>query len=97
MDDSADIITEETLYALETRLRRIEFVLAGSCEDPTTELYALKKAGRESSVKTRLNALERDLARLATKSRTVKDMLDLRLSYLPEAPPCLNNNSACLT
>jgi hypothetical protein len=80
MDDSADTIAEETLYALETRLRRIEFVLAGSSEDPISELYARKKAGRENSVNSRLNALERDLARLAEKSRAVKDMLDLRLS-----------------
>lgn len=79
MDGSADSIAEETLFALETRLRRIEFVLAGSREDPVGELYALRKSGKESSVKSRLNGLERDLSRLAIKSRTVKDMLDLRL------------------
>lgn len=80
MEGSADTIAEETLFALEARLRRIEFVLAGSSEDPIGELYALRKSGKESSVKSRLNSLERDLARLAAKSRTVKDMLDLRLS-----------------
>lgn len=80
MDGSSDTIAEETLFALEARLRRIEFVLAGCSEDPIGELYALRKSGKESSVKSRLNSLERDLSRLATKSRTVKDMLDLRLS-----------------
>lgn len=80
MDGPADTIAEETLFALEARLCRIEFVLAGCSEDPIGELYALRKSGKESSVKSRLNALERDLSRLATKSRTVKDMLDLRLS-----------------
>lgn len=80
MDGSADSIAEQTLFALETRLRRIEFVLAGSSEDPVGELYARRKSGKESSVKSRLNTLERELSRLAIKSRTVKDMLDLRLS-----------------
>lgn len=79
MDDSADTVAEETLFALETRLRRIEFILQGSHEDPIGELYALRKSGRENSVRSRLNALERGLARLSTKSGTVKDMLDLRL------------------
>lgn len=94
MDGSADSIAEETLFALETRLRRIEFVLAGSSEDPIGELYALRKSGKESSVKSRLNGLERDLSRLAIKSRTVKDMLDLRLSpYLfPNAGPTVLTN-----
>lgn len=90
MDGSADTIAEETLFALETRLRRIEFILAGSSEDPIGELYALRKSGKESSVKSRLNALERDLSRLATKSRTVKDMLDLRLSPRSPLTVCLH-------
>lgn len=83
MDGSADSIAEQTLFALETRLRRIEFVLAGSSEDPVGDLYARRKSGKESSVKSRLNTLERDLSRLAIKSRTVKDMLDLRLFPSP--------------
>lgn len=93
MDGSADTIAEETLFALEARICRIEFVLAGCSEDPIGELYALRKSGKESSVKSRLNALERDLLRLATKSRTVKDMLDLRLS----PHPSLSAGSSVLT
>ncbi|KAL0637400.1 hypothetical protein Q9L58_003603 [Maublancomyces gigas] len=81
MDGSADSIAEQTLFALETRLRRIEFVLAGSSEDPVGDLYARRKSGKESSVKSRLNTLERDLSRLAIKSRTVKDMLDLHTNF----------------
>lgn len=79
MDGSSDTIAEDALCAFETRLRRIEFVLAGSNEDLVGELYALGRAGRQSSVNARLKALDRDLARLATRSRTVKEMLDLRL------------------
>lgn len=86
MDDSIDNISEETLRALELRLRRIEFVLAGSVQDPVSDLYARRKAGgREATIKARLAALERDLALLLKKSPTVKAMLELRL-YPISAP-----------
>ncbi|KAI5843409.1 hypothetical protein DFP73DRAFT_81051 [Morchella snyderi] len=81
MDDSADTIAEETLFALETRLRRLEFVLQGSSEDPIGELHALGGGGQRNSVSARLNALERDLNRLSTKSQTVKDMLNLHANF----------------
>lgn len=82
MENVVDSIAEETTYALEARLRRIEFVLSGTTsEDPVSELFVLRKAGRESTVKAHLDALERDLAKLSAKSRTVRDLLDLRLFY----------------
>jgi hypothetical protein len=88
MDEVVSSATEETLRALELRLRRIEFVLSGSCEDPVGELYTIRKAGRENAIKSRLNALERDLAKLTHKSRTVKDILDLRI-FTPFSPAIL--------
>jgi len=81
MDEVVHSTAEETLRALVLRLRRIEFLLCGSCEDPVGELYAVRKAGRENAVKSRLNSLERDLARLTGKSRTVKDILDLHTNF----------------
>jgi hypothetical protein len=80
MDNTIDSAAEGTVYALESRLRRIEFVLAGTTsEDPVSDLFALRKAGRENTIKARLDALEHDLVKLSKKSRTVKDLLDLRL------------------
>lgn len=77
-----DVVDEDTaaatVEALLLRLRRVEFLLAGTCDDPVAELYALRQSGREHAIKPSLHALERDLSRLVSKSRTVKDILELR-------------------
>lgn len=78
MDDTPDTIASATLHALETRLHRIEFVLQGTSENPVSELAAIRRSGRENSLRARLNALERGLLKLAIRSKTVKDMLELR-------------------
>lgn len=74
-DNMADELEElllETLDDLEWRLRRIEFVLGGN--------LALQDAGRsDAPVTTRLQKLESSLASLASKSRAVKDVLQLRM------------------
>ncbi|CUS07379.1 unnamed protein product [Tuber aestivum] len=77
MANTLDKVAEETVRSLETRLRRIEFVLSGTSEDPVSDLFALRNAGRENSVHARLAALEHDLAKLCRKSTTVKEMIDL--------------------
>jgi len=81
MANTLDKVAEETVHSLETRLRRIEFVLSGTSEDPVSDLFALRTAGRENSVHARLAALERDLAKLCRKSTTVKEMIDLYKNY----------------
>jgi hypothetical protein len=68
---------------LDTRLQRLEFLLAGTCEDATTELNKVLEAGGEVSIRPRLAALQRDLARLQQKSRTVAEILSIRTSSLP--------------
>ncbi|PUU78847.1 hypothetical protein B9Z19DRAFT_1083131 [Tuber borchii] len=81
MAKTLDKVAEETVHSLETRLRRIEFVLSGTSEDPISDLFALRTAGRENSVHARLAALEHDLAKLCRKSTTVKEMIDLYKNY----------------
>ncbi|RPB05214.1 hypothetical protein L873DRAFT_1825368 [Choiromyces venosus 120613-1] len=81
MADTLDKVAEETIHSLETRLRRIEFVLSGTSEDPISELFALRNAGRENSVQARLAALEHDLEKLCRESSTVKEMIDLHKNY----------------
>lgn len=83
MANTLDKVAEETVHSLETRLRRIEFVLSGTSEDPVSDLFALRTAGRENSVHARLAALEHDLAKLCRKSTTVKEMIDLCQSSPP--------------
>ncbi|PWW74105.1 hypothetical protein C7212DRAFT_346758 [Tuber magnatum] len=81
MANTLDKVAEETVRSLETRLRRIEFVLSGTSEDPISDLFALRNAGRENSVHARLAALEHDLAKLCKKSTAVKEMIDLHRNY----------------
>jgi hypothetical protein len=78
MSNNPTETVSETLHSFETRLRRIEYLLAGTYEDPHGQLLALERLGHEHSVSTRLNALERDLGRLMAKSKTVKDIVSLR-------------------
>ncbi|KAL7267565.1 hypothetical protein RUND412_009844 [Rhizina undulata] len=81
MDVTLDETASATLHDLEVRLRRIEFLLAGSCEDPSAELYAIRKSGRENTIRARLHALERDLFKVLSKSLKDKDMLELHSKY----------------
>jgi hypothetical protein len=81
MANSLDKVAEETVRSLETRLCRIEFVLSGTSEDPISDLFALRNAGRENSVHARLAALEQDLVKLCRKSTTMKEMIDLYKNY----------------
>jgi len=80
MDEDAAALS--TLHSLEARLRRIEFLLAGTSEDPASELEAVHSSGIEQqSVSSRFHALERDLKKLTAKSRTVKEILHLHSQY----------------
>jgi hypothetical protein len=81
MDEDAAALS--TLHSLEARLRRIEFLLAGTSEDPAGELEAVHSSGIEQSVSSRFHALERDLKKLMAKSWTVKEILHLRMSKAP--------------
>jgi len=90
MANTLDKVAEETVRSLEIRLRRIEFVLSGTSEDPISDLFALRTAGRENSVHARLAALEYDLAKLCRKSTTVKEMINICQSPPYPTPPIID-------
>ncbi|KAK8176515.1 hypothetical protein BC567DRAFT_227291 [Phyllosticta citribraziliensis] len=71
MADDLEELLLETLDDLEWRLRRIEFVLGGS----------LSLQDADAPVTTRLQKLESSLANLASKSRAVKDVLQLQSKH----------------
>lgn len=79
MVTSIDNTSRDALYSLDSRLRRLEFLLAGTCEDPIGELQALETSGREHTIALRLSTLERELSRIVSKSQALKDILELRM------------------
>lgn len=75
MADPEDVIASDTIDLLETRLRRLEYVLSGnaySSSDAPVEAYT-----KENTVTTRLGTLESDLRKLSNKSSLVQDVLKL--------------------
>lgn len=79
----SDSIARDAVRSLEARLRRIEYLLAGTCEDPIGELEALDSAGRDNAVVPRLSSLERELSRIIAKSQSMKDLLQLCRASAP--------------
>ncbi|KAI5791816.1 hypothetical protein EDC01DRAFT_656011 [Geopyxis carbonaria] len=78
MNHTPEGSTDYATRSLETRLRRIEYILAGSYEKPERDLLLTT---RDHSIKFQISELEMDLIRLMNKSRTVKDILDLHLRF----------------
>ena len=72
----------QSLIALETRLRRLEFLLTGhfgsSLAHPPVEI--------EQKTRTRIARLERGLNDLALKSQTVRQLLQLRAFWHATLP-----------
>ncbi|KAA8897418.1 hypothetical protein FN846DRAFT_963726 [Sphaerosporella brunnea] len=81
MDTDAIETTSANIDGLGTRLQRLEFVLAGTCEDPSTELSNVAGTGGEASIRPRIATLQRDLARLQQKSRTVAEILSIHAQF----------------
>lgn len=73
MDNTFDKTAIETIELLEARLQRIEYAVGGQADK------AANSRGDVSAAK-RLVALEHSLHQLASKSRTVQDLLRLRQS-----------------
>jgi hypothetical protein len=91
MNDPVDT-TSTNIDGLDARLQRLEFLLAGTCEDLATELNNAVEAGGEVSIRPRIAALQRDLAKLQKKSHTVAEILSIR-THLPP-PLCHNGDGA---
>lgn len=70
MDHPFDKTATETIDLLEARLRRIEFAVSGHVEDTLSS--------NKSTATQRLADLERSLHQLASKSRTIQELLKLR-------------------
>lgn len=69
--------TLETIELLQYRLQRIEFLLTGS-DDGQAQLHEVAARGRDHGVLALLAKAESDLARIASKSPLVNDLLALR-------------------
>ncbi|KAG7009498.1 hypothetical protein G7Y79_00002g006130 [Physcia stellaris] len=72
--------TSETIDLLQYRLQRIQYYLTGS-EDSLEPLQKLAAQGREHGVLAQLAKVERDLARLSSKSPLVHQLLSLYATY----------------
>ena len=72
--------TLETIELLQYRLQRIEFRLTGF-DDGHEQLQEVAARGRDHGVLARLAKAETDLARLASKSPLVNDLLALCECY----------------
>ena len=68
-------IALETIELLEARLQRVEFFVKGTDDHQGFEQIAIQ--GKEHSIQRRLQRLEQSLQKLASKSRVVRDTLDL--------------------
>lgn len=69
--------TLETIDLLQYRLQRLEYLLTGS-DDGQDELRNIAAQGKDHGVLARLAKVESELARLASKSSFVNDILQLR-------------------
>lgn len=75
MDPFDEKAAADTIDLLESRLRRIEFVLSGD-SSWTGEPVQATAVGKET-ITARLSALEQDLKKLSYKSTAVQDVLKL--------------------
>ena len=75
--DADDRTAFETINLLQHRLRRIEFLLTGY-DDGQEQSERLTIHTREDTLATRLARVENNLARLASRSPAVSDLLTLR-------------------
>jgi len=74
--EEADKTALETIAHLSYRLRRIQFLLTGS-DEGQEQLHQVAAQGRDHGLPTRLAGLENNLARLSSRSATVKGLLTL--------------------
>lgn len=80
MTDDIEQTARDTVDLLEQRLRRIEYFLTG--HDPAQEsLQEAVAEGKDRTVLTRLAKVENSLAKLASSSPVVEDLLKLCKAY----------------
>lgn len=75
--EGADGTASETLQLLQYRLRRIEFLLTGS-DESKEQLEKTAAHAREDSLAARLARVENNLAKLASHSPSIDNLLTLR-------------------
>lgn len=85
----ADKFALETIGLLSYRLRRIEFLLTGS-DEGQEHLAQVAAQGPSHGLPARLAGLENNLAKLSSRSATVKDLLTLRKLSIPQLKPPVN-------
>lgn len=87
--EGPDKVALETIGLLSYRLRRIEFLLTGS-DEGQEQLHQVATQGRDHGLPARLASLENNLARLSSRSATVKGLLTLRKWTIPQFKPHIN-------
>jgi len=78
MEEPFDKTASDTIDFLESRLRRLEFLLTGAADHQAQlHLQKVQGQGRDGEITSRLAMLDADLNKLKSKSKVVKDILDL--------------------
>lgn len=75
-----DAVAGATIELLESRLRRLTYLLTGDANWTGIPTAPAKPASLEESVSRRLLHLERDLERLSRNNPAVQDVLLLRMT-----------------
>ena len=78
--DAMDEMAERTVDELESRLRRIQYVMAGYSDSTERELDEIKSAGAKQTITVRLESLKHGLSRLSQQSRAVGEVIRMRTS-----------------
>ena len=78
--DAMYVMAERTVDELESRLRRIQYVMAGYSDSTERELDETKSAGAKQTIPTRLECLKHGLSRLSQQSRVVGEVIRMRTS-----------------
>lgn len=94
--DMADEVALDTIGLLSYRLRRIEFLLTGS-DEGQEQLHQVAALGRDHGLSARLAGLENNLAKLSSRSATVKGLLTLRNWTIPLIKPITDRKRCCTT
>lgn len=75
-----DAVASATIELLESRLRRLSYLLTGDCHWTGEPSLPLKPDNLDETVSRRLLRLEKDLERLSRNIPTIYDVIQLRVS-----------------
>ena len=79
MSAPTDEVALETIELLESRLRRVQFLLTGDSDSVDAVRYQTNDSAKDQTVGSRLSKLELEFDRLCARSDTVKDIIKLRM------------------